>query len=61
MPDLVQPLSYLLPMTYYLTIVRGITLKELALVDMWQPAAVLFAFAAVLVTVSVKRFSKTMD
>ena len=31
------------------------------LAQLWQPAAILTAFALLLVTVSVKRFSKTME
>ena len=61
MPLFCQVLGKLLPMTYYLEIVRGIALKGSGLTHLWQPAAILTAFALLLVTVSVKRFTKTME
>jgi ABC-2 type transport system permease protein len=61
MPVVIRELGLLLPMTYYITIVRGIALKNVGLGDVWQPAVVLVLFATLLVTVSVKRFSKTME
>ena len=61
MPVVVRELGSLLPMTYYISIVRGIALKDVGLLDVWRPAAILTGFAVLLVTVSVKRFSKTME
>jgi ABC-2 type transport system permease protein len=61
MPHGIRELGLLLPMTYYIGIVRGIALKDVALLDVWQPAVILTVFALALVTVSVKRFSKTME
>jgi ABC-2 type transport system permease protein len=60
-PVLVQWLGLLMPMTYYLELVRGITLKSAGLVDLWKPALSLSLFALLLVTVAVKRFTKTME
>jgi drug efflux transport system permease protein len=61
MPLFCRALGKLLPMTYYLEVVRGIALKGIGLSHLWQPAALLTAFALLLVTVSVKRFTKTME
>ena len=61
MPFVIRELGLLLPMTFYINIVRGIALKGVGLLDVWQPALILTGFALVLVTVSVKRFSKTME
>jgi ABC-2 type transport system permease protein len=61
MPLFCRALGKLIPMTYYLEVVRGIALKGSGLTQLWQPAAILTAFALLLVTVSVKRFSKTME
>jgi ABC-2 type transport system permease protein len=61
MPLFCRALGKLIPMTYYLEVVRGIALKGSGLGQLWQPAAILTAFALLLVTVSVKRFSKTME
>ena len=61
MPLLCRGLAALMPMTYYLEVVRSIALKDAGLTQIWQPALILTAFATVLVTVSVKRFTKTME
>jgi ABC-2 type transport system permease protein len=61
MPLFCRILGNLLPMTYYLDVVRGIALKGLGLGHLWQPAGILTACALLLVAVSVKRFSKTIE
>ncbi|HET9727061.1 MAG TPA: ABC transporter permease [Gemmatimonadales bacterium] len=61
MPLFCRGLSTLIPMTYYLTVVRGISLKGAGLAETWQPALILTAFATLLVVVAVKRFTKTME
>ena len=61
MPLFCRGLSTLIPMTYYLTVVRGIALKGAGLAQTWQPALILTAFATLLVMVAVKRFTKTME
>jgi ABC-2 type transport system permease protein len=61
MPLFCRALAALLPMTYYLDVVRGIALKSAGLAETWRPALVLTGFAALLVVVSVKRFTKTME
>ena len=61
MPLVIRELGLLLPMTYYINIVRGIALKNVGLLDVWQPAAILTGFALLLETVSLKRFSKTIE
>lgn len=60
-PLAIRWLGLLMPMTYYLDLVRGITLKGAGLVDLWQPALALTLFAVLLVSVAVKRFTKTME
>jgi ABC-2 type transport system permease protein len=61
MPTVMQWLGELFPLTYYITVVRGIALKDVGLAALWQPALALTIAAAILVTVSVARFTKTMD
>jgi hypothetical protein len=46
----------LLPMTYYINNVRGMALKDVGLLEVWQPAVILTGFALLLVTISLKRF-----
>jgi drug efflux transport system permease protein len=61
MPGAIRWLGDLLPMTFYLEVVRGISLKGVGLAAIWRPALVLTGFSVLLVSVSVKRFTKTME
>jgi ABC-2 type transport system permease protein len=61
MPEPAQWLGALLPLTYYLEVLRGILLKGVGIEYLWKDALVLVLFAVVLVTLSVRRFSKTVD
>jgi drug efflux transport system permease protein len=61
MPRVMQWLGELFPLTYYITVVRGIALKDVGMAALWRPALALTIAAALLVTVSVARFTKTMD
>jgi len=61
MPPPAQWVGLLLPLTFYLNILRGILLKGVGLAQLWRPTLALSAFAVVLVSVSVRRFSKTIE
>lgn len=61
MPEVAQWIGLLLPLTYYLDVLRGILLKDIGMTYLWQETLILLGFAAVLVTVSVQRFSKTIE
>jgi ABC-2 type transport system permease protein len=61
MPAPAQWLGLLLPLTYYLRVLRGVLLKGVGMPLLWRDTLVLTAFAAVLVMLSVRRFSKTIE
>jgi len=61
MPAPAQWLGLLLPLTYYLQVLRGILLKDIGLAFLWRQTLVLLLFAVVLVALSVRRFSKTIE
>jgi ABC-2 type transport system permease protein len=61
MPDVAQWIGAALPLTYFLTVMRGILLKEVSLSDLWPEALVLTAFAVILVAMSVRKFHKTVE
>jgi ABC-2 type transport system permease protein len=61
MPELAQWIGAALPLTYFLTVMRGILLKEVTLSDLWPEALVLTAFAVILVAMSVRKFHKTVE
>jgi ABC-2 type transport system permease protein len=61
MPAAAQWIGYALPLTYYLTILRGILLKGIGINYLWHETLILLVFAGALIVVSVKRFSKTVS
>jgi ABC-2 type transport system permease protein len=61
MPVGIRWASYLLPLTYYLEVLRGVLLKDTAVRHLLPQAAILTLMAVVIVGLSVKRFSKTID
>jgi ABC-2 type transport system permease protein len=56
-PRPLQVLSYLLPATHFLVIVRGVMLKGTGPADLWMHILALGGIGAVLMTLAVKRFS----
>jgi ABC-2 type transport system permease protein len=61
MPRVIQLASAALPLTYYLRVLRNVLLKGVAVQHLVGDAAVLTLMAAVIVTFSVLRFSKTVE
>ncbi|HLE56750.1 MAG TPA: ABC transporter permease [Rhodothermia bacterium] len=61
MPVFAQWVGLALPLTYYLTILRGILLKGIGIEYLWHETLILAAFATVLILISVRRFSKTVS
>jgi ABC-2 type transport system permease protein len=61
MPAPAQYLSHILPITYFLRIIRGIVLKGTGLGQLWPDIWPLVAFGVVIFTLSVLRFRKSLD
>jgi ABC-2 type transport system permease protein len=61
MPPLAQWIGAALPLTYFLTVLRGVLLKGIGLEHLWPQALALCAFAAGLLALSVVRFHKTIE
>jgi len=61
MPKLLQILGGVLPLTYFLKIVRGIFLKGVGIEYLWQDSLTLCAFAIILLAIASKKFKKTLD
>jgi ABC-2 type transport system permease protein len=58
MPAVIQPFTYLIPLRYYLVIVRGIFLKGIGLDVLWPQALALGAWGAGMLTLAVLRSRK---
>ena len=61
MPKVLQLLGGLLPLTYFLEIVRGIFLKGIGIEFLWQDTLALCAFAIILLAIAAKKFKKNLD
>lgn len=58
MPAVIQPFTYLIPLRYFLVIVRGIFLKGIGLDLLWPQAAALAAWGTVVLSLAVARSRK---
>jgi ABC-2 type transport system permease protein len=57
MPHVLRFVSYAIPATHFLVIVRGVMLKGNVLADLWPQVAALGGISIVLTILAVKRFS----
>jgi ABC-2 type transport system permease protein len=58
MPAAVQPVTLLVPLRYFLVILRGIFLKGVGLETLWPQALAMLAWGAVVLTLATLRSSK---
>lgn len=58
MPPVIQALTYLNPMRYLMTILRGVFLKGLGFATLWQDIAAMAVLGVLLLSLSVKKYSK---
>jgi ABC-2 type transport system permease protein len=61
MPKLIQFFTYLVPLRYYLVIIRGLFLKAVGLEALWQETLALLAFGLTILGLSVLRFRKKIE
>lgn len=61
MPPVLQWLSYMIPLRYFLVVVRGITLKGIGLESLWFEVTALAVFAVVIMGGAALRFRKRLD
>ena len=61
MPHPIRELGLLIPLTYFLQILRGIILKGVGVEVLWPEVLALAAFGVIVFGLSASRFRKTMD
>ena len=61
MPAFFQWVGLVLPLTYFLKVLRGILLKGVGLDALWREVVTLAIFGSLLIVVAVRRFRKTLD
>jgi ABC-type multidrug transport system permease subunit len=61
MPAPIYWISFVIPVTYFIEILRGIILRSASLADLWTHVLGLLVCSSVILTVSVARFQKHLD
>ncbi|HHY72214.1 MAG TPA: ABC transporter permease [Bacillus bacterium] len=61
MPVVIQWLGGMIPLTYFLEILRGIFLKESTLASLWQETAILSVFAFLICLLATLKFKKKIE
>ena len=61
MPEIVQYLTYLNPLRYFVEIVRGIFLKGVGASVLWPQMVTLAVYGTVILTLSAMRFHKRLE
>jgi ABC-2 type transport system permease protein len=60
MPDVIQPVTYLIPLRYFLVILRGVFLKGVGLEVLWPDALALTAWGVGILVLATLRSSKRL-
>ena len=61
MPEAAQYLGAILPLTYYLDVLRGVLIKGVAFTQLLDEGVILSAFGVILIALAVGRFHKTVE
>jgi ABC-2 type transport system permease protein len=61
MPEWLQAITYLFPLNYFLTIVRGIILKGAGIAELYPQIIALAIYGFVVMTIATRRFHKRLD
>ncbi|HEX2963233.1 MAG TPA: ABC transporter permease [Ignavibacteriales bacterium] len=61
MPQIIQVITYAIPLRYYITILRGIILKGTGFSELWLETLILFLIGVVILIASSLRFRKRLE
>lgn len=61
MPASIQAISYVIPLKYFLVIIRGVILKGTGIIEHWTDIAALLIIGFVILTLSALRFKKRLE
>lgn len=61
MPRVIQYVTYLIPLRYFITILRGIVLKGIGFSSLWLETLILFGMGVTILIVSSLRFNKKIE
>jgi ABC-2 type transport system permease protein len=61
MPKIIQYISYLIPLRYFIIIIRGVILKGIGIAELWQDTTALLLMGMVILFLSSLRFRKKLE
>ena len=61
MPDIIQYISYIIPLRYFITIIRGVILKGIGFAELWSEAGILLLMGIVILYLSSLRFKRKLE
>ncbi len=61
MPQVIQYISYFIPLRYFITIIRGVILKGTGFTELWGQGLILMIMGAVILLLSSLRFRKRIE
>jgi len=61
MPKIIQYITYLIPLRYFITILRDIILKGTSAIELWPEAGMLLLMGLIILIASAMRFSKRLE
>lgn len=61
MPEIIQYISYIIPLKYFINIIRGVISKGLGFTELWFNALVLLAMGMFILLLSSLRFQRRLD
>ena len=61
MPEFIQPISYLIPFTYFTEIIRSLLIKETLMIDLIFDYGMLLLYSGVFIVLSIIKFKKQLD
>ena len=61
MPEVIQWITYIIPLRYFMTIIRGIILKGIGIADLWPQLLAMLGLGIFILGMSVLRFNKRVD
>ncbi len=61
MPTIIRAITYIIPVKYFMTIIRGIILKGIGFNELWQDLLILFIMGITILTLSITKFNKKLE
>jgi ABC-2 type transport system permease protein len=61
MPRIIQYITYIIPLRYFITIIRGVVLKGIGFSELWRETFLLLMMGIIILFFSTKRFRKRLE